>query len=158
MQLQGRRLGRLSDGVEGMDLDLTYFIQLGIFLFLVVSLNGLYFKPFLRILHERHERTTGAREDVERLKDKGVQQQDAYQSKMRNARQEAQQARDRLKAAGQEIEAKVLSETRDEIVDILSKARQTVAKEEDAARRDLGSTTEELAQAVAGKILGRAAG
>ncbi len=139
-----------------MDLDLTYFIQLGIFLFLVLSLNALFLKPFVKLMHQRHDRTSGAHEDVERLNKKGADQQNAYQAKMRDARHDAQQQRERLKDAGRDIEHKLLEEVRAEIVNTLAGARETVAGAEASARENLVSATDALAEAVATKVLGKA--
>ena len=50
-----------------LDLDITYIIVLALFLMPVVILNGLVFRPFLKIFEERHEQLEGAIERAERM-------------------------------------------------------------------------------------------
>jgi hypothetical protein len=48
-----------SGGQYVMDLDITIFLQLGLFIALLAILNVVLFRLFLALVEKRHERTFG---------------------------------------------------------------------------------------------------
>ncbi len=138
-----------------MDLDVTLLFQLGLFLVCLVVLNGLIFKPFLRVIEEREERIEGAREDVERLTKLGDADMEQYQARMREARRKAQQEREALKSDGRDEERRLLAETRAQIAEGLGEKRNQISAAELEARRSLSADTEALTRQLVSKVLGR---
>lgn len=138
-----------------MDIDVTYLIQLGIFLFALVTLNGLILKPFLRVIEKREEMIEGAKREVEILLRHGDADMEKYQARMRDARRDAHGAREDLRSEGRDEERKLLAEVRAEIADKLSAARQEVGAAESEARAELSTETDEMAQEIVRKILAR---
>ncbi|MEZ4270203.1 MAG: ATP synthase F0 subunit B [Myxococcota bacterium] len=72
-----------------MDIDVTYIFQFGLFLVVLVSLNGMILKPLLRVIEERERQIDGAQQEVERLRREGDANMETYQTRMRGARVEA---------------------------------------------------------------------
>lgn len=136
-----------------MDIDVTYLIQLGIFLFLLVSLNQIILKPFLRVIRERDAKIEGARGEVEGLRAAGDADQAAYQDRMRTARHDAHESREALKGEGREEQRKILTETREEIAKVVGAARDEIEAAELRARMHLSSDTEELAESLVEKMV-----
>ena len=136
-----------------MDIDVTYLIQLGIFLFLLVSLNSIILKPFLKVIRERDAKIEGAREEVEVLRKQGDADQAAYQERMRKARFEAHEAREALKGEGREEQRKILTATREEIAKVIASARDEIEAAELRARMHLSSDTEALAESLVHKMV-----
>ena len=138
-----------------MDLDVTYFIQLGIFLTCLVTLNGLIIQPFLKVIMEREAQTEGAQEQVAGLTAQGDTDMDAYQLRMREARGVASKAREALREEGRAQERQLLADLRAEVADTLNKTRAEVATAEEQARSQLGADTDAMARELVQKILGR---
>lgn len=151
-QLQGR-----PEGTEGsswaMDIDVTYLIQLGIFLFALVTLNSLILQPFLRVIEKREEMIEGAKRDVEILRKQGDADMEKYQARMRDAGRDAHRAREDLRDEGRDEERKLLAEVRAQIADKLNAARQEVGDAESKARAELSTETDEMVREIVGKIL-----
>ena len=138
-----------------MDLDITFVLQFGIVSVLLVVLNGLLLKPFLRVIEERDQKIAGAKEESERLSKLGDQDMETYQKRMREARGRAQAETNALRDAGREEERRILGEVRAEIADSLNKARSEVAEAEAGARQKLSQDVKPLAGDIVKKVLGR---
>jgi len=138
-----------------VDIDVTYLIQLGLFLFCVVTINSLLLKPFLRVIQAREKAIEGAQEETEELQNLGDADMEAYQTRMREVRREAQGEREALKNEGRDEERKHLTEVRAGIAAKLNEARQSIGVSEDNARKLLAQDKDSMAQQLVGKLLGR---
>ena len=136
-----------------MDIDVTYLIQLGIFLFLLVSLNRIILAPFLSVIRDRDAKIEGARDEVQVLRASGDADQLAYQEQMRKARHRAHEAREALKGEGREEQRKILSATREEIAKVIAAARADISEAELRASTHLASDTEALAESLVAKLV-----
>ena len=138
-----------------MDLDVTLLAQFALLTFLLVSLNGILFKPLLGVLDARQHKVVGLKEEVERLTTASDADIEAYQTRLREARDIAQREREALRGAGREDERKILGETRGDITKSIVDARERTAKAEKEARGQLEPQVELLAKQMVQKILGR---
>ncbi len=138
-----------------MDLDITLFLQLGLFLLTLVVLNSLLFKPFLRVLDARYEKLHGAQHEVERLSKNAATDLEVYNARLREARELAQKEREALVAAGREEERRLLAEVRNDIAKQLNAAREQVSRAELEAKQALTADTDALARRMVEKVLGR---
>ena len=144
-----------SHTVGQMDIDVTYLIQMGLFLFALVSLNAIFIKPIQKVIEERQKKSEGAEEEVERLNRRGNADMEAYQHRMREARARAQRERDVVRERGRDEEREILAKVRAEIADTLNDARQQVQAAEASARAELSQESQEMARALVEKVLGR---
>ena len=141
-----------------MDIDqFTFGFQFLLFLTLLVSLNGILLKPFLKVLEEREAKITGAQAQVEYLSKIGDEAMADYQARMRQARQKAQQERDQLKEEGKQEERRILAEVRSELAAALNTTRERIVKSETEAQGALETETETLARQIVAKITGKEA-
>lgn len=138
-----------------MDIDVTILIQAGIVLFLLLSLNGLLFKPMLEVFDAREAKLQGARDSIESLNRLAKEDLEAYRTRIREANDRAQDEKDALRDAGRARERELLSEVRAEIADSLNDARSTIEAQEGQARQSLSAQVDTLAGDMASKILGR---
>lgn len=138
-----------------MDLDVTLIVQLLIFLTLLVTLQGILFKPFLGVLEARHAKMEGAQDEIGRLQRLGAEDLEKYQTRIREARDLALRERDALRNQGREEERRLLNEVRAEITRTLNEAREKVSTAERDARQQLSAETEALARRMVEKVLGR---
>lgn len=141
-----------------IDVDHTVFIQLGIFLLLMLVLNKFLWKPYLRVRTERVARVDGYREEAVKL------EADAQQ---RLARADAALAEARRVGAGERAVARAEAHTREQTLLAeataatqrkLAEARARLTAVVQAERKKLEADSSEVAMAAARKILGREVG
>ena len=138
-----------------MDLDVTLLAQFALLTFLLVSLNGILFKPLLGVLDARQHKVVGLKDEIERLTTASDADIEAYQTRLREARDIAQREREALRTTGRDDERKLLGETRADLNKTIVEARDRTAKAESDARIQLTPQIEQLAKQMVHKILGR---
>ncbi len=138
-----------------VSMDITLFLQIVNAFVLMFLLNGIIYKPVLKILKERKEKLQGMRNDVTKYEDNASRRQEEVDKKMHKASTQAKAALDNAragaKAAGEEKLAAIKAEADAEKDTQLA----GVKAEFDSARKELEAGLDGFATAMAGKILGR---
>jgi len=134
-----------------LDLNLTLLIQMALFLVFAGIMNAIFFKPVTKVLEERRAYVQGkhaqAKEDLDQIQ---ALQQD-YETRMKAARVEAQEA---ISAAVAEAESKrqaLLTSVKTEVGAQIESARQSIRAERDAALNELSGDVSSLATLIARK-------
>jgi len=138
-----------------VSMDITLFLQIVNAFVLMFLLNGVIYKPVLKILQERKVKLQGMRDDVTKYEDNARRRQEEVDKKMHKASTRAKDALDNAragaKAAGEEKLAAIKSEAdadkNKQLVDIKSQV--------EAARKDLEAGLMDLLLPWQEKILGR---
>ena len=139
-----------------IELDITFFIQIGLFLLLVYILNVLIYKPVLRVMEERGKKISGMEADAV-LADKEVEDKLAsYRLELDKAKQSGNTDRITLKKEGLDKEVELLGAAHAEAQKTLSAAKDKIAKEVELALATLKGMTEEMGKDIADKVVGRA--
>jgi len=138
-----------------VSMDITLFLQIVNAFVLMFLLNGIIYKPVLKILKERKVKLQGMRDDVTKYEDNARRRQEEVDKKMHKASTQAKAALDNAragaKAAGEEKLAAIKADADAE----KDKQLTAVKSQFDAARKELEAELEGFATAMAGKILGR---
>jgi F-type H+-transporting ATPase subunit b len=116
-----------------IDVDGTVFVQLGLFLLLVVVLYRFLWKPYLRVRGERVTRVEGYREEAARLE---------AEAQARLARLEAELAEARRVGAGERAVARA---------EALAREHTLMAEAQAAAQKTLAEARAQLEATVAGE-------
>lgn len=95
-----------------IDLDLSFFIQLGLFLLLYVLLSRFFFQPYARILKVRDESTRGMREEAAELEARAAVIEQSTASRLEEARKAGNDERRRIAAEGSRIRAELIANER----------------------------------------------
>lgn len=135
--------------------DRTLFIQLGIFLAVVFSLNQFVFKPVLKILKLRRLRTEGDRKKIEEVAQKTQNLIKEYEAKMQEAKKEAFQIKEALRKEGHEQSLNIVQEARQASTAQIEKIKKEIAAAGSQATAQLESQAENLSRQIAEKVLGR---
>jgi F-type H+-transporting ATPase subunit b len=125
-----------------IDLDATIFVQLGIFLLLLLILSRLLWRPYLRVRAERTSRVEGYREEAAKLE---------AEAAARLARAEAELAEARRVGSGERVVARAEAQAREQTL---------LAEANAAAQRELAEARNRLEAAMAaerGKVDAQAA-
>lgn len=141
-----------------MDIDFTILIQAGIVAFLLLSLNGVLFRPLVGVFEARRAKLEGARDEIEKLKRLSQEDLSAYQVRIREANDAARTELEKLRDEGRSKERELLANVRAEIADRLNDTRKSLEHAEGEARQSLSAQVDTLAGEMASKILGREVG
>ena len=130
----------LAAGHPLIDIDLTVFVQFGLFLILFVVANKFMFQPYLALRTRRKDGIEGARAEAERMS----AQADA---KLADYEKQLAQARSRANDEGRKVRAEAAAHEKS--------VTDTSRAETDAARLQLLPQANALARQIASKLLGR---
>lgn len=141
-----------------MDLDLTVFVQVAIFVVMLLVLKPLLFDPMLKLFEEREKRIEGARAESLKLDRESAEAQSRYEEAMQKARTSAGKERDKLRAEGVREESEILAKARAEVAAALEAGRAKVQSERHTASEALKMGSKELGRELAARVLGREIG
>jgi len=146
-----------SESLPVVDIDNTIFLQALLFLFLLVVLNFVLFKPWLEVKERRAKRIGGALEDAVELRERAATRELEYGSRLSTARDQAMATRSERRREAEEQQLEIVGDARREAAKNLSVRKQSIAVEVDQARTELGSRVELLARDISTQVLGRSA-
>ena len=137
-----------------INLDATFFIQMVNFLITLVVLNYLLVKPVREQIAARKALTSGYAADIEAFSAKASEKLSGYEAALAEARAQAGQAREGIKAQGAAQEQTILQTAHADAHAYLQSSRVETAKDVQAAMKTLLSQVNDLAARAASKILG----
>jgi len=132
-----------------IDLDVTYFFQLALFLVLLVVLNWLMFQPILAILGKRRTATDEREREAARQERESTDLTNAYVKEMGQATAEGMLARNRLREEALREEAELLGQARDQAAGWLEAGMAEFQGEVERAR--LGA--QPMVESMAGEVV-----
>ena len=129
-----------------------------VFLLLVCTalLNSLIFRPILRVIDQRATAVRGARELAESAAQKAASATAEYDAKLAAARSDVYGQMDDMRRTALDRRARLLADTRAEVATELGAATDRVRRESADARTMLDREAAGLAEAIVGRVLGRA--
>jgi F-type H+-transporting ATPase subunit b len=137
--------------------DLSVLWVIGFVLLLTALLNGLLFKPILRVMAERERAIASARALAEQSATQARAAAAEFERKTREARAELYGQMDEMRRAATNTRMQVLAETRAETEAEVAAASAKLKAQADEARRTLAADADALGAEVAERILGRRA-
>jgi F-type H+-transporting ATPase subunit b len=138
-----------------ISLDISILYQVVLFIFLWLVLNKVLFQPYLRLLEEREDRTSGAQHDSAELEYEGARLRAQYEEKINQARSMAAAERENILQIAREEREKILGQARQEAERHLSVVRQEIAAALAVERRLAAAEAAAIAAEIASKVLGR---
>lgn len=145
---------RLSKMIDLMP-NVTFFVQLGIFLVTLFALHLLIFRPILRIIVRREELTAGFRKETDTLNDKTEALLLDCENKMKSAREEGLALKGESTHEGEQEARSILNQARVDTEGTIEQHRQALQAEAKAARLNLRKHSRDLSGEMAEKLLGR---
>lgn len=135
--------------------DVSVFIQIVNFLFLIWALNLVLYKPIRKVLLERKEKVEGLEQSIENLNINAQEKEDAFTSGIKDARSKGQIEKELLLSAAQNEEKQLLEKINKKAQDDLAQMRDKIATEAENVRISLQNEVDVFANAIGQKILGR---
>ncbi len=127
-------------------------VALIILLFYLI-LRSLFFRPLLKVMAERDARTSGAQKAAEVAQNAAAEKIRQYQEALKQARAKVYQEQEAWRKKLLEERATVLKDARTKATAEVKSAKERVAGEFASAKREIESTTEQLAAEVTRRIL-----
>ncbi|OGP80492.1 MAG: hypothetical protein A2Z08_05860 [Deltaproteobacteria bacterium RBG_16_54_11] len=138
-----------------IDINSSLFIQVALFIFLMIVLNKIFFKPFLRFLEERQEKIEGDAREAARLQEEAERRRLQVEEGLNKGQLQALGEKGRIQDAGAQ-EGKALVDTVQKEVDAeLPTIKAQIAQESRQVSVDLERRQGAMAKEIAEKILGR---
>ena len=144
-----------SGGGSLVDLDGTFFIQLGLFLFMFIFLYAFLFRPMVRLIEARREATEGAMLKARDMSEEAARLSDDVDARILDIRTSAGAERDRMLEQARRQERDLMARAREESRVTVERARGELEKSGEQVRARLESEVDAMASAVAERILGR---
>lgn len=136
--------------------DITFVIQIALFVVFWMLMKRLWFAPALRVIKERNARSEGAVHEARTIEAEVERLRSEHAAALDKVRDEARrEMQDMLRNA--EVEQKrLINEAREEARRALSEARSRVAEQVAEARQDVHAQAGELARTIVRTLLARA--
>lgn len=144
-----------AEGGVTVDLDLSLFVQLGLFLVLLFVLKPTLFDPMMKLFEEREKRIEGTRREASKEDERSAKALAKYEAILGKAREAGAAERDKTRAEGVKKENALMAEVRASTGATLEQGRAVIAQETKAARQQLGADASTLGRAIASRVLGR---
>jgi F-type H+-transporting ATPase subunit b len=126
----------------------TIFVQILIFLSLLLCLSRLMFAPMMRLFEERERRIEGARDDASRLNRTAQEKARDFEEKYKSASESARHVLAEQKIRIQKDHEDSIKALRDLASDQIKKAHAVIVQEEAHARKELLSHSDLLADEI----------
>lgn len=135
--------------------NITVFILIINFLFLLFVLNIIFYRPIRRILGRRSEEVKGLHKSIEDYREKSDQYVKDLEESYKGARGEGFKEKDRLKKAGTETEKEILQEAISSAETKIGKAKDEIDRSITDVRQSLEDELNMFSKELAEKMLGR---
>lgn len=136
--------------------DWTLFVQIANFLFILVALNFILYRPIRKILTERKERMTGLRNRIENLNSEAEEKRGEFANKINEAKIQGFQNKETLKTEAMDEAKRMIGEIQQKVQADMESIRSQIAKDVENVRNTLQKEIKVFSAAIVHKILGRA--
>lgn len=138
-----------------VDLDATFFIQLGLFLVLALLLRGILWKPFMELIERRDHEINGLKKEAEAAEEEARKREAHYLDEYRAVQNRATERRTELLGQAARENAKVIDDARAQAQGTVSTARAKLDAQMTEARGRAQAESQDVARMVCERILGR---
>jgi F-type H+-transporting ATPase subunit b len=138
--------------------NVTLVVVLILFIFFVLVLNQILFKPIGKVLDERESLTEGAAAESRAASRQYQSRLNHYEETIRQARAEMYHKLEQQRKVALENRGKLIEEARSQAETEIAKARQEVEAQAGEARAALEQESRQIAEQISRTVLGRAVG
>jgi F-type H+-transporting ATPase subunit b len=138
-----------------IDINSSLLIQIGLFIFLMLFLNQIFFKPFLKFLEKRREKIEGDEREAFKLQEGAEQYRLQFEEGLHKGRVQALDEKMRIQEGGAQEGKLVVDTVQQEIAEEMPKIKAQIAQESQQALAELERQQGGLAKEIVEKILGR---
>ena len=137
-------------------LDMSLFVQIVNFIFLILVLNSVLYKPIRKILLQRKEKFNKLGQNIDTFDKDAQERDDSYLSGIKAARLKGVQEKETLLQSASSEERAIVDKINATAQKDLETVREKIAKDTEAVKVLLQQEIDVFAEAIKEKILGRA--
>lgn len=137
------------------DINITYFILLGLFLLVAFLLNKVVFGPFLELFQERYDKMEGAVESAEALLKQAADQEATFRQQIKKATAVGIDARAKIRGEAQQKMSQRIAAEKARQQEVLGKRIAELDALRETAMKKATAEAQALATMTAEKLLGR---
>ena len=134
----------------------SFVLQMANFVFLILVLNLILYKPIRNVLKQRKEKITGLEQSIDSFQKDVTDKQEAFNAGLRSARVKGLEKKDNLLAEAAAEEKQIITAINEKAQAELAQVREQVTNDVEIARQSLLKEVDGFAEAIGEKILGRA--
>lgn len=138
-----------------ISLNITLFIQMGLFLVLMLILNTLVFRPMVALLAEREKRIKDPGTDAKGMEAEVEKMRIQYETTLNETKLKGIEERNRIKKEGSDREQEIIKSAQKASEEMMSELKGRIEKEVGDARNFLRVEASALSVNVSEKLLGR---
>jgi F-type H+-transporting ATPase subunit b len=139
-----------------LDINITLLIQFVNFIFLMIVLNLLLYRPLRAILKKRRDEMDDSHARVSVLEKDAQGKLSLYEAQLEEARKKGSEVKNRLRQEGLDEEQQLVKEAEDISRQRRESIREQILAEAGAAKKQLQAEVDSLASEITEKVLGRA--
>jgi F-type H+-transporting ATPase subunit b len=138
-----------------IDINSSLFIQVGLFIFLMIVLNQIFFKPFLRFLEARQAKIEGDEREAARLQEEAERRRLQFEEGLNKGQLQALGEKGTIVDAGSREGKSFVEKAQEEVDEELPRIKAQIDQEGRQVAADLERRQGTMAKEIAEKILGR---
>jgi F-type H+-transporting ATPase subunit b len=138
-----------------IDINGSLFIQVGLFIFLMIVLNKIFFKPFLRFLEERQAKIEGDEKEAARLQGEAERRRLQFEEGLNKGQLQALGEKGSIVDAGSREGKSFVDKAQQEVDQELPRIKAQIGQESRQVAADLERRQGAMAKEIAEKLLGR---
>jgi F-type H+-transporting ATPase subunit b len=139
-----------------IQIDASIFAQVANFVFLIVVLNAVLYKPIRKILLQRKEKVNGLENNIETFTKDADEKDVSYLAGIKEARFEGLREKETLLQSASDEEKLIIEKINQKAQADLEAVREKITKEAEGVRANLLTEIDSFADAIKQKILGEA--
>jgi len=139
-----------------LNVDMSLFVQIANFLFLVFMLNAILYRPVRQIISKRNSQFQSLDTEINKYAELAKEKDRQIQEIIASARKEGALAKEGLKKEASLEEERILKETNSAIQEKIKKTREEIELGIIRAKEGLEAQVAQYGQELAQKLLGRA--
>jgi len=139
-----------------LDINITLLIQFANFIFLMIVLNLLLYRPLRAVLKKRRDEMDESRTRAAVLEKDAQAKLSLYEAKLEEARKKGTEVKNRLRQEGLDEEQQLVKEAEGVAHQKRESIREKIRAEAGAAKKQLQAEVDSLAREITDKVLGRA--
>ncbi len=136
-----------------LGIDHTFYIQLGIFFVLFLVIPNLFFKPFQKLIEERHQKTSADADKAGQLVAQANAKMEEYKTRLNEERNRIRAEMEKTLAVTKAEEAEILGAARSEAKKITQDALESIQSQATQLKRSLEADVEGIALQITETLL-----
>lgn len=137
-------------------IDMSLFIQIANFIFLIWAMNKVAYKPVRQMLAKRHEKISGLENTIVSSEEGAAAKDQALHSGIKEAREKGIREKEQLEAQARQAESELIEKINEKARVDLEHMREKIISEAQDVRQALQREIDRFADDICSKILGRA--